>query len=131
MEQVKFLIDTTVFIDFSRGNNCVVDWFKGFMDEPEKLATSSLVVTEFFCGIPSEKIDKWKPFFEPFKILTPGYDEALKAAEIYRDYREKGISLGIIDILNGVLAKEKGYIVATSNSKHFPYVETYDPRSCS
>lgn len=129
MENLKFLIDTTVFIDFSRGHPNVIRWFKKFLDEPERLATSSLVVTEFFCGIHYSKIEKWKSFFEPFEILSPGYGEALKAAEFYRSYKEKGISLAIIDILHGTLAKEKGYIVATSNIKHFPFVETYDPRN--
>jgi predicted nucleic acid-binding protein len=124
----RYLIDTTVFIDFSRGHPTVIKWMRSFEDEPERLATSCVVVNEFFCGIPTDRVKQWKRFFQPFEIMSDSFDTAIEAAEIYRTYRDRGLVLARSDITHGVIARQNGLAVATSNTRHFPFVDTFDPR---
>lgn len=126
---MRYLLDTTVFIDVSRGQAAVTDWLFSLVEEPDVLVTSAVVVAEYFSGIPVNKRDQAKEFLEVFDVLPVTFEDAAHAGRIRWEYARKGISLAIADVIIGATALERGFVLATSNPAHFPFVQTFDPRS--
>ena len=128
MAKVTYLLDTTVFIDVSRGHRPVIKWLVSWRDEPEALATSVVAVAEYFYGLPVNKRQQAKEYLSAFNVLPVRFEDAVLAGEIRWDHARKGITLALTDTLHGAIAIRRGCAVATSNPLHFPFVTTFDPR---
>ncbi|WP_080997185.1 type II toxin-antitoxin system VapC family toxin [Neomoorella thermoacetica] len=128
MADVTYLLDTTVFIDVSRGNKAVIDWLISWADEPGVLATSTVVVAEYFSSLPIDKRNQAKDYLLAFNVLPVTFEDAVHAGEIRWDYARKGITLALADALHGAIAVRRGLTVVTSNPAHFPFVSTFNPR---
>jgi hypothetical protein len=109
---VRVLVDTSVWVDFLNGH-----------DSPQKLAlarlidgegdlcTCGVVVAEVFQGLRRERgRSELEELFRELTFLdAPGVDPYLKAAELYRGLRARGITIrSTIDCLIAVLAEEAG-----------------------
>ncbi|MFZ5923893.1 MAG: type II toxin-antitoxin system VapC family toxin [Bacillota bacterium] len=125
---MTYLLDTTVFIDVSRGNQRVTDWLMSQAAEPETIATSVVVVAEYFSGLPRDKRDQARGYLSAFNVLPVTFEDAVRAGEIRWDYARKGIMIAVADALHGAVAVRRGLTVVTSNPAHFPFVPTLDPR---
>ncbi|HHV61447.1 MAG TPA: type II toxin-antitoxin system VapC family toxin [Firmicutes bacterium] len=128
MAGIAYLLDTTVFIDISRGNKAVIDWLTSWADEPDALATSVVVVAEYFSGLPPAKRNKARDYLSAFNVLPVTFEDAVYGGEVRWAYARKGISIAVADALHGAIAARKGLTVVTSNPVHFPFVPTLDPR---
>ncbi|HHY98312.1 MAG TPA: type II toxin-antitoxin system VapC family toxin [Firmicutes bacterium] len=122
------MLDTTVLIDISRGNQQVTDWLLSLIDGEEDVATSVIVIAEYISGIPPDKKDRAKEYLSAFDILPITFEDATCAGGIRWEYARKGTMLALADALHGAIAMRKGLTVATSNPRHFPFVTTFDPR---
>jgi len=129
MAEIKYLLDTTVFIDVSRGNKAVIDWLISLADDPEAIATSTVVVAEYFSGLPETKRNQAREYFTAFNILPVSFEDAVLAGEIRWDQARKGVTLSLADTLHGAIALRRGLTVVTSNPAHFPFVPTFNPRN--
>ncbi len=89
------LVDTTVWIDFFKGNlTKQVKYLKKFVEEKEDLAICGIILTEILQGIRSEdQYKKVKNYFEPLVLLEIGYEEYIQAANIFRVTRSKGYTV--------------------------------------
>jgi len=125
---IVYLLDTTVFIDVSRGSQTVIDWLMARADEPETIATSVVAVAEYFSGLPRDKRDQAREYLSAFNVLPVTFEDAVRAGEIRWDCARKGITIAVADALHGAIAVRRGLTVVTSNPAHFPFAPTLDPR---
>jgi len=87
------LVDTSVWIDFFRGENSPERWtLHRLIQDEEEISISEIILTEILQGVKEEKrflkIKNYLlelPFYEPKGIVT--YSEA---ARVFRLCREKG-----------------------------------------
>lgn len=115
------LLDSTIFIDFLRGNAAAKD----FLEENENLSTSFLVVMEVVAGLP----DKQQAIhFEKFlvkaqiPVLTASEQISRRSYQIFsRNYHRSKV--GIVDALIASTAIEYGERLATHNIKHFKLID--------
>ena len=87
------LVDTSVWIDFLKGVNSIHrETLHRIIEEEEDICITELILTEILQGKKSNKdFRKLKDYLLEFPIFSPkGTETYLKAAQIYRDCRQKG-----------------------------------------
>ena len=113
------IIDTDVAIDFLRGNN----YAKELISELFGLNLahlSILSVYELHAGMRENEKTATQNFVSACNVELVTMDIAIKAGELRRDYRAKGITLTSIDCLIAATAIIGKFKIATGNIKHYP-----------
>ncbi|WP_457599797.1 PIN domain-containing protein [Hydrogenivirga sp.] len=115
-----YLIDTDVCIDFLRGadyaRNLILQLF-----DIEEVYVSILTRYELLKGAFTKKhISAVGEFLSSFETLFLEEDIVDIAAEFYRIYRKRGITLADIDCLIMATAKVHSLKIITRNVKHYP-----------
>lgn len=113
------LIDTDVTIDFLRGETYAQPLLAGLWRDG-RAVLSVLTVYELIAGIKDNEKVQTHNFIDACTVERVSQDIALKAGELYRKYRGKGITLTSLDCLIAATALVKGYKVATRNVRHYP-----------
>ncbi len=113
------IIDTDVAIDFLRGNNYAKELISKLFGL--SLAHLSILsVYELHAGMRENESTKTQDFINACKIELVTMDIAIKAGELRRDYRGKGITLTSIDCLIAATAITYKFKIATRNLNHYP-----------
>ncbi len=126
-----YLLDTTVLIDIQRRFVGSLHWVQHRVLAGDRLGLTPPVVAEFLSGIPLVAHQQMVEVLSAYELLALDWSDAQLAGKLMREYREKGRSLALSDTLTGACAIQHGWRLATSNSQHFPYIETVDPRTAS
>jgi len=113
------LIDTDVAIDFLRGIPYAQPlltrvWADG------RAVISVLSVYELTAGMRDREKTATHNFINACVIEQVTTEIAIKAGELSRRYRAKGVTLTSLDCLIAATALVKGYKIATRNVKHYP-----------
>ena len=89
------LVDTTVWIDFFAGRNEPhVIKFQDFIEKEEDLSLCGVILTEVLQGIRSDTdYKKIKQYLTDLIVLPMRQATFLRAAEIYRSLRKKGVTI--------------------------------------
>jgi len=111
------LVDTSILIDFLRGNQAAKIWLDGF--SPGELVISVITAAEIVTGCRNlreqKQVEKELALY-PMVLVSGPISET--AWEWYRQYRlSQGV--GFLDCLIGASAYHTGLIVCTLNEKHF------------
>ena len=109
---MRVLVDTSVWVDFLNGypspqRAALADLLASDHD----LCTCGVVVAEVFQGLRREK--RRNQIGDSFRELTflepPGIDSYFRAAEIYRQLRQRGLTVrSTIDCIIAIQAEENG-----------------------
>jgi hypothetical protein len=113
------IIDTDIAIDYLRG----IEYAKAFIDpllDADNAFLSVLSVYELAAGMRKEERAKTEDFMNACSIEPVNPDIAVKGGDLYRHYREKGITLAPIDCLIAATALIGGHKIATRNTGHYP-----------
>jgi len=113
------LIDTDVAIDFLRGIPYAQPLLTGMWTDGQAVI-SVLSVYELTAGMKDTEKAATHNFIDACVVEQVTTEIAIKAGELYRRYRAKGITLTSLDCLIAATALVKGYKVATRNVKHYP-----------
>lgn len=113
------LIDTDIAIDYLRGNRYAKDLMFSLWDSNTGYL-SILSVYELYAGMKDNEIEATDDFTSACIIEPVTLEIAKKGGELYRHYREKGLTLTSIDCLIMSTALLKGHKIATRNIKHYP-----------
>lgn len=114
---MKVLVDTSAWVDFLNGypspeRDALADLVVG----EHEICTCGVIVAEVFQGLRRDKgRAELRRLFQKLVFLEPaGIDLYLRAAEIYRLLRQKGVTVrSTIDCLIAVLAEEnRCYVLA-------------------
>jgi predicted nucleic acid-binding protein len=113
------LIDTDIAIDFLRGEAYAQPVLASLWQEGQAVV-SVLTVYELTAGMREKEKIATRNFIGACTVEDVSPDVAMRAAELYRKYRAKGITLNSLDCLIAATALVKGCKVATRNARHYP-----------
>jgi predicted nucleic acid-binding protein len=111
------LFDTSIFIDYLRGNETTKAWMKDF--SAGELAYSVVTAAELLAGCRSRsEQDIVEKELSLYPMVHISGAISLTAWEWYRQYRLSH-GTGFLDCLIGASAHHYGLVVCTLNDKHF------------
>ena len=89
------LVDTTVWIDFFAAKSAsYVKILEDLIEQKEDICVCGIILTEVLQGIKGEnEFKKTKNIFTSLLFLPMSYETFLRAAEIFRGLRQKGITI--------------------------------------
>jgi len=89
------LVDTSVWIDFFAGRQLPhVASLEQYIIDGQDLAVCGIVLTEILQGIPDDSsYRRVRKYFSPLVMLPMPEDVFIRAADIYRALRKKGITV--------------------------------------
>jgi hypothetical protein len=121
------LVDTTVWIDFFRGRTTPeVDELERLLGEGESVCTCGIVLTEVLQGIRAEAdYRRTLARFDAFSFLPMNRRTFLKAADIYRSLRQRGVTIRkSVDCMIAAVSIEHG-VALLHNDRDFDPLETH------
>ena len=113
------IIDTEVAIDFLKGKDYAKEFLPALL-QCNSAYMRSLSVYELHAGMRDNEITKTNDFINACHIELVTMDIAIKAGEIKRNYKAKGITLTSIDCLIATTALIYKLKIATRNKNHYP-----------
>lgn len=127
-EHVKqVLIDTDILSLFFRKDKLVVEHFKKYLKQHEKIHISIITYYEILSGLKHKNAGKQlDTFFEfiGYNVVLPLTKEsAAIASDLYAVLRKAGKQLDDIDILIAGIAISNDMGLVTRNTKHFDRIE--------
>jgi tRNA(fMet)-specific endonuclease VapC len=116
-----YLLDTNICIALNQGNPAAIQQFE---ERGNECYISSLVLAELYKGIYcSQRIaQNLAELDQLLRLLEVSQFDALAAQEfgkIQGELRKMGRPTGEIDALLGAVARSRGDIVVTNNTRHF------------
>jgi len=117
MADLAYLVDTTILIDFLRGNQAANAWLKHFAED--ELALSVVTAAELVAGCRNRREQKQvEKELEQYPLILVSGAISASAWNWYRQYRLRD-GVGFLDCLIGASAYHLGIPVCTLNDKHF------------
>ncbi len=114
------VLDTSIVIDLLRGN--VAD--ESVLDAArEPVMVSTVTVHEVLAGLREGEAELTEAVLASFAIVPVGIAEAELSARWRREYRLRGLTLGLPDMVIAATAGIRNVPLATGNVKDFPMPE--------
>lgn len=117
---ISYIIDTDVLIDILRDKS-LSNSLDNFGNKGQ-IFCSVLTKTQIFAGIREKEKELTEKFLAKLLHIEVNYDIAKKAGEYLSKY-SKSYDIDIADAVIAATAKEKGGIVITKNTKHYPMTD--------
>ena len=115
--RVRVLIDSSAWIEFLNGNESwIADRVSALLGSDDEICTCGLIVTEVLQGLRRDAgVSQVISLFEELTFLSAdGIASYLRAAEMYRRLRQRGITVrSTIDCLIATLAEDHGCVILT------------------
>lgn len=119
-----YLYDSTVLIDYLRGNPIVRDYIQILIDQPRAVTYSVMTEAELWAGVRNrEDEQRHRDLLSRMKRLTVSSRVARLGGHYYGQYRHQGLSLA--DALIAATAQVHKQKLVTRNAKHFRVVQQY------
>ncbi len=115
----RYLLDTTVLIDLSRGIAGIRGRLAVLNRSGAELGVCAVNVAEFAAGVPNGQMPRWDEFLSEFLFWDISYETAARAGAYRYALRRRGTALQITDALVAAVAATRGAIILTDNVKHF------------
>jgi predicted nucleic acid-binding protein len=114
---MRVLVDTSAWVDYLNGQSSpAAEALATILAGSDDVCTCGIVVSEVFQGLRREAgRDRLAELFREMRFLEPsGIDLYFKAAWLYRQLRQRGITIrSTVDCLVAVIAEEAGcYVLA-------------------
>jgi tRNA(fMet)-specific endonuclease VapC len=123
-----FTLDTNVLIDISNSDPVVREQYDREVASGAKIvacpvAISELVFGAMVSGRPDYHVARAHELIADLYIVELTADDCLRAAEIRRNLRRKGWSIGAYDLLIAGQALNRGFVMVSSDLKDMGRVE--------
>ena len=116
-EQPTRLLDTSIFVDYLRGNEICKEWLNN--SSVNDMAYSIVTAAELLAGCRNRREqDLVEKELAIYSLIQISGAISLTAWEWYREYHLSH-NVGFLDCLIGASARHYGLIVCTLNDKHF------------
>lgn len=122
MKTPPVLIDSNVLIYCLRDNTKgdFTHLLQQFLAEEQPIAISHISIFEVLSGSKSKEIKLHTAFLQNFSVIPLNADASVTAAKWYRQYRTRGITLSIGDLLIAGISKTNKMQLLTINKNNFP-----------
>ena len=116
----RYLLDTTVLIDFLRGRQVIVELLERLAKEGHELGVCAVNIAELYSGLSPEERRKADRLIDNLRYFDIDR-EAAKLAGSYRyAFARQGRPLSTADTLVAAAAVMNGAILITANVKDYP-----------
>lgn len=119
----RFLLDTSVLIDFSKGRQPAKSQLIEMLKSEVDIGVCAINLTEFFSGLPQEKRKEWSKFFAALLYWHITKKASVQAGIFRADYQKKGKQLSTADALIAAVSISEQATVVTNNIKDYPMEE--------
>jgi predicted nucleic acid-binding protein len=111
------LLDTTVLVDYLRGNEQARHLLEGMGDRPHGSVVS---VLELFAGVRNRREERRTEQLLSKMTLLPVTVDIAKRAGVFVRLYDASHGIGAVDAIIAATAEHHGLRLATLNVKHFP-----------
>lgn len=119
----RYLLDTTVIIDFLRGKERTVSLLKELAEEGSSLGCCPINIAEVYSGMREGEREVTEEFLESLEYHGLTKEIAKMAGEIRRRYLRKGVTIPLPDAMIAATAIANGLILLTDDKGHYPMPE--------
>jgi predicted nucleic acid-binding protein len=116
----RFLLDTDILIDFSKGREPAFSFVHRAIAHRDDLGVTPINVAEFYAGLRPEDIPTWDAFFEPLEFWPLSREAAKQAGRWRYDFARRGQSLPTTDTLVAAVALQHRAVIVTNNVADYP-----------
>lgn len=116
----RYLIDTSVIIDFSKGTGPAYSLTRALMQSSDEIGTCGIIVAEFFTGLAPTEYSTWQAFFDSLDFWPIDMDAARRAGEYRFSFARQGIALALADTIIAAVAATMQATLVTTNDRDFP-----------
>lgn len=116
----RYLLDTNVLIDFSRGKKAVVDHLFDLAHAGHILGSCAVCVAEFYAGEERGKLPDVDGFIDSLRRWPMSHEAAISGGAYRYTYARKGITLSVTDTMIAGVARHSNAVILTSNLKDYP-----------
>ncbi len=118
----RLVIDTNIIIDYLRGKEQAISFFKD-LDPSTDLLISTITVAELYAGVKNQEEEQLlHAFLQDFKVIALDQTIAQKGGLIKNKYNPSH-GIGIADAVIAATALVQKAKLLTLNVKHFPMVD--------
>lgn len=118
----RFLLDSDVIIWHLRGRKEVTEMLRD-LQRVGLPACSALSVLEVQLGVKKGEEEKTDRFLRSLRIFDINMEIANKAAQLIREYKAKGITIDLPDVIIASTCIVHDLTLVTYNTKHYPITE--------
>jgi tRNA(fMet)-specific endonuclease VapC len=123
---VKFLLDTTVISDFTRGIEPVLDRLKATAKGDVAISTVTAMEIEYGLQLNAARARKIEPMIrsllQDLEELPFAHEDARAAAAVRAALAKRGTPIGPYDVMIGGTALRHGLVLVSSNTREFERV---------
>ena len=122
---MKYCFDTDIIVEFFRGNDNIVGKVSKVLNSrDDEIYLSTITLCELYRGAylaknTQKELEKINILLQSFKILHFSLAVCKLFGKISASLVQAGKMVGEADLLIGVSALERNYVVVTNNTKHF------------
>ena len=116
---LRYLLDTDVIIWHLRGHEPTEAVLRA-IEREQPLGCSTLSVFEVWSGVRAKEQDPTHRFLDTLQQIPPDGSMAIAAAEYWRHFRSRGVTVGRADALIAATARILDLVLVTYNSDHYP-----------
>jgi predicted nucleic acid-binding protein len=119
----NYLLDTTVIIDYLRGESEKVKFIKKLASDGCLLGCCLVNIIEVCAGMREREREATEEILDSLEYYEVTKEIAKKAGQYKRVYREKGVTLSLPDVVIAAIAISHNLTLVTDNLKHYPMPE--------
>jgi predicted nucleic acid-binding protein len=119
----NYLLDTDILISYLRGHSGTIDLLKSLARNGASFSISVITVVEIESGIRAGEKAKTKELLDSMESIILDSPMAHLAGSFLREYRRKGVSLSLADVMIAATAVNENLILLTYNQRHYPMPE--------
>jgi predicted nucleic acid-binding protein len=120
MDQI--LIDTCIFIDYSRGRAAARDFLAQLTRDP---LVSVMTLTELFGGVREGRERAWLDNWTQDIMALPVTPEIARLGGLYWRGHRHSHGTGLVDAIIAATARLHGLRLVTRNVRHFPMLDDF------
>jgi hypothetical protein len=119
-----YLIDTNIVIDALKSKRARLEFLQR-LSQSEPLAFCSVIAAELYAGFAttSEIAKARSDLLDTIVYLATNESAAELAGSLQHQYKKKGITLALTDVMIAAVAIVGGHTLVTDNIKNFPMPE--------
>src|ERR1700736_3863915 len=102
----RYLLDTTVLIDFSKRRDPARSFIRGAIDAGDQLGICAVNIAEFYAGLAFRDRETWDEFVGSLHYWEISRPAAVRAGEYQYEFARKGQILSTMDALVAAVARE-------------------------
>ncbi len=120
---MTYLHDSSVLIDTLNDRNGRPQLLAQISQQDILLACCAVNVTEIHMGMRPGEEAKTGKFLRSLEFYPVTWEVARLAGDLFRQWRQKGQTLGLADLTIAAVAIVHKLVLVTGNQKHFPMPE--------